>query len=135
MHNTAHCHCGSVTVEVEGEPVRMAQCHCNACRRLSGTGHATWAFFPVEHVKISGEVARYQCPADSGATKARSFCPGCGAPLFTENSRTPERIGIAAAAFENSNWFQPQMIVYPWDMQVWDVVDEVIPKQERPTKS
>lgn len=132
MTKSAQCHCGGVQISVEGEPMRMAQCHCNSCQRMSGTGHATWAFFPTDQVTITGDLSTYESPTDSGAVKTRSFCPKCGSPLFTQGSKTTERIGIAASAFDDSSWFLPQMVVYPWDVPSWDVIDEALPKQEKP---
>ena len=60
MHLTGHCHCGAVSFTVDGEPVRMAQCHCGACRRMSGTGHASNAFFKTSQVVITGQTAIYE---------------------------------------------------------------------------
>jgi len=120
MHNTGRCLCGAVTFEVEGPPIRMAQCHCDACRRQSGTGHIVNAFFNSSQVKITGETKYYEFVADSGRIRHRHFCPNCGSRLFGMGPDTPERIGIAVGAFDNSDWFKPEVIVFGGQRPVWD---------------
>ena len=37
MKLTGRCLCGNVTYEFEGEPESMKNCHCNTCRRVTGS--------------------------------------------------------------------------------------------------
>ncbi len=131
MQLSGHCHCGEVSYKVTGEPVRMAQCHCNACRRTTGTGHNVLAFFNKDQLSISGKTRTHQSSADSGNTRTRHFCPTCGSRLFSENSRTPETIGIAVGSFDNSDWFKPEVILYTSEHPVWDPIDPEIPTHEQ----
>lgn len=118
-----HCHCGAVSYKVLGDPVRMAQCHCNACRRITGTGHNVQAFFKKSDVAITGATQTHQSLSDKGNLRTRHFCPTCGSRLFSENERAPDLIGIAAGSFDDSSWFRPQLIVYSAERPVWDVID------------
>ena len=43
MKYTGKCLCGEVTYTADAPPVVVAQCHCEECRRLSGTGHTVGA--------------------------------------------------------------------------------------------
>lgn len=131
MPRTGHCHCGAVHFTVEGEPLRMSQCHCNACRRISGTGHLSQAFFKRSQITIAGETKTHESTADSGSTRIRHFCPTCGSRLFSESSRAPENMGIAIGAFDDTSWFQPTMIVYHSERPAWDFVDPSLPTKER----
>ena len=54
------CFCGTVQVEVSGDPDTMAYCHCASCRSWSGS--------PV-HVHYSESVL----PIDDGLPKYRDF--------------------------------------------------------------
>lgn len=123
MTLTGHCHCGEVNFSVEGEPLRMAQCHCNACRRSTGTGHNVQAFFKRDQVTINGETRTHESTADSGNKRTRYFCPTCGSRLFSVNEKFPEVIGIAAGVFDESDWFKPQVILYNSERPIWDIVD------------
>ncbi|HEY8596354.1 MAG TPA: GFA family protein [Devosiaceae bacterium] len=130
MHQTGHCHCGAVSFAVRGEPLRMAQCHCNACRRITGTGHNVQAFFRKDQVEIVGETRAHDSISDSGNRRTRHFCPICGSRLFAENERVPGVIGIAAGAFDDSSWFKPQVILYNAQRPAWDPIDPDIPVHE-----
>ncbi|UJQ95392.1 GFA family protein [Mariluticola halotolerans] len=130
MTLTGQCHCGAVHFSVEGEPVRMAQCHCNTCRRLTGTGHNVQAFFKKDQVEITGETRSYQNETDMGNQRTTQFCAACGSRLFSENSRNPTVIGIAAGAFDTSEWFKPQVILYNAERPIWDVIDPTIELHE-----
>ena len=123
MFASGKCLCGQITFEVATAPIRMAQCHCEQCRRSTGTGHIMQAFFKREDVAIHGETATYKSLADSGSERTRHFCPTCGSRLFAENTRNPAVIGIAAGAFDVSDWFKPMVNLYASQRPVWDVVD------------
>lgn len=127
MHNTGQCHCGQITFKVEGEPLRMAQCHCAACRRMSGTGHASNAFFKNSQVTVSGETSVYSYTADSGNVRNRHFCPNCGSRLFTMGPSTPDIIGIHMGAFDEYDWFKPQSVLFTDQAPDWDKTDPEIP--------
>jgi len=130
MTLTGHCHCGAVHFSVEGEPVRMAQCHCNACRRLTGTGHIVQAFFKKDQVTTTGETRAYKSVTDRGNERVTQFCGTCGSRLFSENSRNPTVIGIAVGTFDNSDWFKPEVILYGAERPIWDFIDPTIDLHE-----
>lgn len=126
MFASGRCLCGAITFTVQNPPFRMAQCHCEQCRRSTGTGHHVQAFFTRADVEISGQTATYKSIADSGSERTRHFCPTCGSRLFAENAGKPGTIGIAAAAFDDSSWFKPGINLYASQRPVWDVVDPEI---------
>ncbi len=57
---TGRCLCGQVEYTCSAKPLRMIQCHCNDCRKTSGTGHVSFAFFKENEVKITGETSNYE---------------------------------------------------------------------------
>ncbi len=131
MQLSGHCHCGAVSYKVDGEPVRMAQCHCNACRRTTGSGHLVQAFFKKNDVAISGKTQTHQSTSDNGNMRTRHFCPTCGSRLFAENSKAPGAIGIAVGSFDDSSWFKPEIILYVSERPAWDMIDPDIPTHEQ----
>jgi hypothetical protein len=70
---TGGCLCGAVRIEIDASPYRVGVCHCLDCRKRQGTVLHTFAVFPVDAVKVSGETREYG---------PKSFCPTCGSPLF-----------------------------------------------------
>ena len=131
MKLSGACHCGAISFTVDAEPLRMAQCHCNACRRITGTGHNVQAFFNSENVTINGTTKTHESVSDTGNVRTRHFCPECGSRLFSENSKAPGGIGIAAGVFDDSTWFRPQTILYVSERPQWDVCDDTIPTHDK----
>ncbi len=126
MKLTGACHCGAVTYQTSSDPVRMAQCHCNACRRITGTGHNVQAFFKSDQVEIKGKTSTHDSTSDKGNKRTRHFCTTCGSRLFSENAATPQIIGIAVGSFDDSSWFKPQAILYTSEQSEWDSIDPEI---------
>lgn len=127
---TGQCLCGNVKYTIKSAPQRMAQCHCNDCKRSSGTGHISNAFFKKEDVKINGQTSSYDSLTDSGSTLTRHFCPTCGSRIFGTNSTAKNMIGISAGTLDDSSWFNPDFIVYNKRKANWDFMDVSIPTFE-----
>lgn len=124
------CLCGAVRFKVHGVPIRMAQCHCRDCQRASGTGHMSNAIFKTADVEVSGTTASYASTADSGNTLTRHFCPTCGGRLFLYSASRPGMIVMAAGAFDDMSWFEPQIVLYTKNKPAWDLVSEAVPHFE-----
>ena len=125
------CLCGAVTYEITAEPFRVAQCCCTDCQKITGTGHATIAFFPEDACTISGKTAEFAVIADSGNTNTRVFCPECGSRLFGRNTARPGVIGVMAGSLDRgADGLQPQAIVYVKRQHGWDMLDEALPRFE-----
>ncbi|HIO92544.1 MAG TPA: GFA family protein [Leucothrix mucor] len=127
---TGKCLCGKVTYTISSEPLRMGQCHCEDCRRSTGTGHASNAFFAEDSVKIEGDTSRFDIITDTGSTLTRYFCPNCGSRLFSSNSTAPNFIGVTAGTVDDSSWFKANFIVYNKSKPEWDCMDSDIPTFE-----
>jgi hypothetical protein len=130
VHAAGHCLCGAVRVEVDGAPVRMAQCHCKDCRRSSGTGHVSNAIFNATDVKISGETKAYTVTADSGNAYTRHFCPVCGGRAFATHTGRPGMIIVPVGLLDDSSWFLPQAVLYTRSRPVWDITTDAVPNFE-----
>lgn len=77
------CLCGSVAYEITGEVWRFYHCHCERCRKASGTGHATNLLIksPRSVAWTAGEslLSSYKVPeAERFAT---CFCRICGSRM------------------------------------------------------
>lgn len=121
------CLCGAVRYTCGAEPVVAGHCHCVDCRRSSGTGHCSHLGVPREAVTISGEVSLYERPADTGNMVSRAFCPSCGAPIYSTNSKMPEMLFVRASSLDDPEVFKPQMIVYASRAPSWDTMDSELP--------
>ncbi|NJC42143.1 hypothetical protein GGQ87_002438 [Brevundimonas alba] len=78
MTRTGGCNCGQVRYELEGEPLRVGLCHCETCRKFTGSAFSHYAVWPQGRVRISGDTRCWEVRAGGDR-----FCPMCGASLFT----------------------------------------------------
>ena len=124
------CLCGKVHITISSPPQFMAQCHCDDCRKSTGTGHISNAFFKQDEVEIQGETSCYDSVTDSSSTITRYFCPTCGSRLHGINSASKDVVGIPVGILEDSSWFKPDCIVYNKSKPQWDFMDESVPTFE-----
>lgn len=125
---TGRCQCGAVHYTISSAPLRMAQCHCEDCQRITGTGHASNAFFREEDVNIEGDVAEYIADADSGNQIRFAFCGTCGSRLWKRSSGRPGILNMAVGCMDDKSWYQPQAVLYTRNAPAWDLTDPDLPR-------
>lgn len=107
------CLCGAVRYEVDGEPAFVAQCHCDDCRRATGSSFATNVFVKEADLKIvQGRTKTFQHPADSGNTMTKQFCPECGSQLFGSTSGLPGMQSVKVGSIDDASFVKPQIEVF-----------------------
>lgn len=124
------CLCGAVRYESTADPVVTGHCHCEDCRRSSGTGHCSHMGLPEGAVTITGECTVYEKPTDTGNVVGRAFCPACGAAVYSVNSAMPGMIFLRASSLDDLEVFKPQVIVYTKRAASWDRMDPDLPSFE-----
>ena len=73
------CYCGQVTVEVTGDPVFSAYCHCNSCRKWHSAPMTALAAWPESSVSVTGEVV----VSRKNDETQRTSCAKCGGNVLT----------------------------------------------------
>ena len=106
----ASCSCEQLTVEVEGDPVRVSICHCLACQRRTGSVFGMQARWPREQVRIEGDATEYVRISDEGEERSLFFCPRCGATVYYWTD--PEHIAVPVGAFADPNFPAPRVSVW-----------------------
>jgi hypothetical protein len=124
------CLCGKVTYQIDGEPLVVAHCHCRDCQRLTGSGHSTGAMFPVAQIRVEGELSEFQLVAESGNTVTRSFCGGCGSPLFGRNTGMAGVMTVCVGTLDDPAAVTPQLTVFARSRNHWDAFDSGLPTYE-----
>ena len=80
---TGSCLCGAVQYTVTGEALRFYHCHCQRCRKTTGTGHASNLVMTPESalrwVKGEDMLQRYDVP--EAERFYNRFCKQCGSPM------------------------------------------------------
>lgn len=117
------CHCGAVVFDLQTAPQSGGFCHCNNCKKFSGSAHIPWTSFMRADFKLEGETRVYAHKGDSGHTIKRHFCPTCAVTVFVENECAPDMVFIPAGALSDMEAFVPQMSVYVSRAPSWAHVD------------
>jgi len=114
MNFKGSCLCGSIQYELSGEPVRFYHCHCQRCRKATGTGHASNIMIKPDSFKwLAGEslLKRYKVPeAERFFTH---FCSECGSAMPRD---VPEigAIVIPAGSLDHDISLRPEARIF-WD--------------------
>ncbi len=79
QHFSGSCLCGSVAYEIVAEPLRFYHCHCQRCRKATGTGHASNIIAKPSKVSWTAgeELLRYY-KVPEAERFATNFCSNCG---------------------------------------------------------
>lgn len=127
---TGGCYCGAIRYRATAAPVVAAHCQCTHCRKFSSAGHSSHLAVPMAATSITGEASSYDVKADSGNTVSRSFCPTCGAQVYSTNSGMAELVFLRAPSLDDPSLFQPQLVVYTGSAVPWDHMDPALPSFE-----
>ena len=109
---SGHCLCGSVSFEFSGKLEFPHCCHCDDCRRASGSVYGSFVYVPAKALKVTGEMRSYEHQNDQSSTMTKYFCPSCGSHIFGTNSRAPERRAIWVGVINDASWFKPEVYFY-----------------------
>jgi hypothetical protein len=111
MERVARCSCGSASICTSGEPVWQSVCHCNHCKKRTGSAFGIGAYFKKSAViRIEGESRVYAFQtADGSAAIERYFCATCGTTLYWYSSTLPKLVGIAGGCFADDPLGEPSV--------------------------
>lgn len=116
---TGSCECGNVHYQVTGDPVVTVACHCNDCRKLSGSAFGTVIVINADDLALTGDLKMWEKPADSGRRKQLFFCPRCGNRIYHQDPDAPELVRIRSGTLDLAELPEPQVHVYAARKQSW----------------
>ncbi len=119
------CLCGEVRYEIEGQPLAFYHCHCQRCRKFSGTGHASNIRIDANIINwVAGGdlVKQYKVPE---AERFRNdFCSNCGSPL----PRYFEEVGfivLPAGTLDTEPEIKPDARIFYASRSSWSCSDDL----------
>ena len=121
---SGHCYCGAVRFEIDGNSDWIGHCHCESCRRASGSVMTTFAGFKLDQVRFTGD-APAEYVTDDGVT--RHFCARCGSPVAYRNSDTPDDIHLQLGLFDDLEALRPEDHSFREEKASWLQVDDQLP--------
>ena len=106
MIRRAQCCCGECVVEVEGDPVMNGICHCDDCKRRTGSAFGWSSYFRDDQVKrCSGKAQTYKVVATAAE---RFFCVRCGSTLYWRSDTfMAGHLGVSGGSFVQSPLPEP----------------------------
>ena len=103
--------CGAVQFSARNVPVKAAICHCDMCRRWTGSAFIA-VDLPAEDVSWVGEaqIATLQ----SSEWAERAWCRRCGSTLYFRNTADDDHkvYEIALGLFDDPNGFEVKRELY-----------------------
>jgi hypothetical protein len=121
------CLCGAVSYQAWAPFLRFAYCHCNRCRKATGTGSASNLYCsPTRSRWTAGEnlISRYDLPT------AKSFavvcCKGCGSPL-PRLTRSGREIVVPAGSLDTEPSMKPEANIFWQSRANWSCDPSALP--------
>ena len=100
-------------------------CHCDSCRKASGSVVATVAGFRRADFALTAGSPAYFASAPG---VKRSFCGKCGSPLFYENEDYPEEIYVSLGSFDRPEALPPDRHVWASGKIDWYKIGDDLPQ-------
>ncbi len=105
---TGRCLCGRVTYEYGGSVGPANYCHCEDCRRCTGSAFNIGVRLRLADFRItSGDPKGFTKRGDTGRELTRHFCPECGSPLFTSAPKHPDYVYVKAGTLDDPSIVKP----------------------------
>ena len=105
---SGRCACGGVTYEYAGEVGPANYCHCEDCRRSTGSAFNIGVRLGSSGFRISsGTPKPFTKCGESGRELTRHFCPDCGSPIFTSSPGHPEYVYVKAGTLDDPTIVKP----------------------------
>jgi hypothetical protein len=121
------CLCGAVQYEVTGDPKKFYHCHCQRCRKATGTGHASNLFLQPAVLKwIKGEelIRSFKVPEAERFTN--SFCGVCGGRVPRQRPNS-DIVMIPAGSLDSDVPIRPQARIFWGSRAEWSCDGDGLP--------
>ena len=117
------CLCGQFSWSAEGAPEFQGYCHCDHCRRMSGSGRTPFLGFSADRVRLEGQTTSYADIAANGGSIARHFCPTCGSRAYSVPGSAPDIRIFYAGSLGAPDRFTPSLAIHSASAVAWDPVE------------
>ena len=124
---TGSCLCEGVRFRLDGELGPVRYCHCNRCRRATGTAFSANA--PVlskDFQFIAGEELIAEYEMSPGVFRA--FCSSCGSALFVRAAGTPKLLRLRIGTLRGEVDVEPEAHVWVGSKANWFEITDRLPQ-------
>ncbi len=107
------CLCRAIRYEVDGDLIRALNCHCDDCRRATGSSFGTYVFINESDLNIREGVPKtFDHLNDGGITMTKQFCENCGTHLFGKGSRAGGMIHVKVGTIDDASFVRQEMDLF-----------------------
>ncbi|MGI9479020.1 MAG: GFA family protein [Hyphomicrobiaceae bacterium] len=120
------CLCGAVRYKSEAEPVLQALCHCQTCRKNSGSAFSFNVAVPEDSLVVEGDGLQTYEDHSGASTQAfmRNFCGKCGSHIFSLGPAYGPLAFIKAGTLGDASWVAPELHIWCAEKLPWTMIPE-----------
>lgn len=124
---TGSCLCKRVSYSFPSEAVISAHhCHCQDCRKSTGSGKATIIIVLDHSLEILGDIKYFSVIGSGGSKVNRGFCAACGSPLISSVEGYEGTKFIKAGSLDDSSWLTINSSFWSDSAMNWSPLDKSI---------
>jgi hypothetical protein len=117
------CLCGGVTFELAEAPETLRYCHCESCKKLSGSIGTVNGRVPSRAIRIlEGEDLLQTFQPSEGS--AKTFCLACGSNLFGGGWPDSPTASVRASAIDDAFAARPSAHIFVRSLAAWETLPE-----------
>ena len=132
---TGQCLCGAVKYECASAAGPAGYCHCDDCRRCTGSAFNISVRLDAAAFRIvSGQLKGFTKRGDSGGELTRHFCVNCGSPIYTSSPKHPEYIFVKAGTLDNPALVNPTHQAWVRSAVLWSRIGPELQSYEKGRK-
>lgn len=120
-----HCLCGAIELRLRGDPISITYCHCESCRRATGSPLTVVVGYEVAQVSYPREKPR---PFASSPGIDRPFCPHCGSRIGYSDARLPGKVYFHVGLLDKPERFAPTCHALAAERLPWLQIDDSLPQ-------
>ena len=127
---TGGCVCGAVRYVISQEPLRVYDCHCTVCQRITSSAFSIGMVVPEAAFRAVGAEPR-SVPGgvtEAGRHKSRFVCPDCGTWLFgapRPGNEPGQMVRIVrGGTLDDTSWLRPTEHYWMRSAQKWIVLPQ-----------
>ena len=128
MH-AGSCLCGKIQYTIDSELSDFGYCHCQSCRKASGSAHAANAGIERKDLTLL-DPEKVLREYESSPGKYRAFCSNCGSPIYAYLEETLELIRIRLGTLDTPFAKNAKAHTFVGDKAEWETIYGDLPQFE-----
>lgn len=123
------CLCGGVKYEIDGAVVKITNCHCSLCRKMSGSAFSSAATIPASFFRfVAGEDLLKEWESSPGYH--RVFCGRCGSPILKRKAKDADNLRLRVGTLDSDPGISPSQHLHAGSKAPWVEINDELPQSQ-----